>query len=672
MSVTFSVRCLRCGVLAPEVGDCGHIGAPTLATKSKRNALRPFGLIYAACAAVGLLSEELEAMRAFLEAHHGHRVSLLSEGDLDESEGIDEDGSIEGKRASPHQRGRFVDAFHLIECPQCGESHRSGEWVRVRPFPERVLSPEDARTFLSGADQIDEHVSRAGPPFDFFDDLVAFVVRHKGHDLRIALEVGARAKGIGPGPATVAQVSPPRFRVDADDEGRLGAPRDESLWEALRGLRHMDVDVRRRSITRLLASPEPSLFGHVASMLKDPDAEVRSTAAALLGSLDDARRLAPIGRALLDHDPRVRESAIGALSRAGLDPTAAAAAALAPRPEAPDRYGLTGSVEQDLFSGNVKTRAAAIHALSSTADEVSLSWIAKALADPDASVRTAAVDTLGTLLARTLAAIPGLLAAFDDYSRHVVSAALRAASSPRGDALVGRIEELIGESRVYPHEYLAALEAIGTARAQRALARLLEHPVDAAAAAYALSKTTPVHVLPELAAALSHADGDIAVNAAGALASLPIDLVLETLTEAFHQRPNLRHPILGFLESQRVEALRPLFLEGLRDPDSRVRLRAAMWLARLGDDESRAALIGAARGGDGSASAGAFEFLLAAGEPGTEMGLEKAFADALDSDLMAGSFIYSGNKRLEAAARRHSFWQPKKYPKVKWGSGRPK
>jgi len=52
--------------------------------------------------------------------------------------------------------------------------------------------------------------------------------------------------------------------------------------------------------------------------------------------------------------------------------------------------------------------------------------------------------------------------------------------------------------------------------------------------------------------------------------------------------------------------------------------------------------------------------------------LEKAFPDALDSDLMAGSFIHCGNKRLAAAARRHSDWQPKTFPRIKWGSGRTK
>jgi len=617
VGVTYSLECLNCGVTAPEVGDFGHIGAPTLGTTAKRNALRPFGQIYAALEAVGLLTEELESTKAFLGAHKGHRVKLLGDGEAegdDEDEGdFEGDAGGEGGRQFRWRKGKFVEAFHVIECAKCGESLRSPDSLRLRPFSRKTLTAEDAKSFLAGAGGVDDHVYRVGPPFGSLDNLLLFVAKHRAHGPAVALDEGQRAKAVGLAARGKAPADPAPAWTDAADEKRLSPPRGERLWEALRGLRHKDVRVRRSSIARLCEARDPGLFGHVASTLQDPDAQVRATAAAALADIPDARRLAPLGRALLDHDGRVRESARKALVGVGLDLQAAMEAAVAPTPAPPARADVTGVTEVDLFSGNVKTRAAAADALALNGDDDSLTWLSKALADPTSEVRASAVAAMGALLKKSPAATPWLMAAFEDYSDSVIRAALKTAGTNTADSLVERIDALVREGRVYETECIEALEAIGTLSAQRALARLMDHetPHVAERAASSLIMMKPVHVLAELTAAISHKNRNVAALASSALAKLPLNLVLERLIEAFREKPHLRHEILSSLESRNGKELHRLFLAGLRDPSKPVRLRAAMWLAKQSDERSRTALVAAARRGDGTVSAGAFEVLLA-------------------------------------------------------------
>ncbi len=681
MGVTYSLECAKCGIEALEIGDFGHIGAPSLEQKARRRGLRPFGLIHAACAAVGLLSEELEATAAFLEAHRGHPVRLLGDGVAEGDDGEvdsdeDEDEGAGEPRTFRWKKGKFVDSFHVVHCAKCDKTARSTGSTPLRPFTRRTLTAEDVKTFLAGSENIDEHIYRAGSPFEFLDDVWAFVAKHKDHSLAVWLDEGERAQRVSASlrvkaPAVKTVPSPDPAWTEEDDEKRLTAPRDESLWDALRGLRHMRVEVRRRAIARLRGAGDPGVFAHAVSALMDPDAEVRAIATAILGTTDDPRRLAPLGRASLDHNRKVRSAAAHAMAVAGLSTDAAHRAALAPTPEAPTKPQPTGSIEKDLFSPIAETRATAVGVLASKVNEKSLTWLSKALADPTSTVRRSAATALGRHLEKNSSAVPWLLIALDDYSRWVATDAVKAAGTPNGDALVERIEAMVDDERVFDGDCVDSLVGIKTEKAQRAIARLLNHPKGhlRGQAAYALTKLRPVHVIPELTVALSHVDPDVASLASSALAKLPFDLVLPTLIEAFKQRPNPRFAILSALESRNEKVLHRLFRAGLRDRSMPARMCAARWLARRDDEPSKAALIAAARRGDGTVAAVIWEFLLARGEPGTEAGLEKAFRDAPEPDLMAAAFIYSGNKKLAAAARRHSDWRPKKFPKIRWGGG---
>jgi HEAT repeat protein len=240
---------------------------------------------------------------------------------------------------------------------------------------------------------------------------------------------------------------------------------------------------------------------------------------------------------------------------------------------------------------------------------------------------------------------------------------------------VSRLETLLrSEKELIREECIDALTAIGSEAAQRALLRLTDHENEyiRRKAAASLTRMKPVHLVPELTAAMSHADERVAALASSALATLPLNLVLPILVDAFRHQPKMRPEILAALEPRNDKSLNRLFLAGLRDRSKHARMHAARWFARRGDDDSDAALIAAARRGDGAVASVVWRFLLAAGETGTEAGLEKALAEVDGSDLMAASFIHSGNRTLAGAARRPSSWQPKTFPRIKWGSGRGK
>jgi len=80
MGLTVNTYCKRCRVAAPEIGDYGFIGSPTLGPRP-RGGLTPFGEIYAGLAALRLVTPELDAFKAFLDAHRRHRIVQASDDD---------------------------------------------------------------------------------------------------------------------------------------------------------------------------------------------------------------------------------------------------------------------------------------------------------------------------------------------------------------------------------------------------------------------------------------------------------------------------------------------------------------------------------------------------------------------------------------------------------------
>ena len=87
MGITFSAACVKCGVEAPAIGDCGHVGIPSADVRKRRGDAQTFAYIHDGLAAIGLLSEEIEALHAFLVEHTGHPIRQYADSaemDVDE------------------------------------------------------------------------------------------------------------------------------------------------------------------------------------------------------------------------------------------------------------------------------------------------------------------------------------------------------------------------------------------------------------------------------------------------------------------------------------------------------------------------------------------------------------------------------------------------------------
>ena len=88
------------------------------------------------------------------------------------------------------------------------------------------------------------------------------------------------------------------------------------LWLTLRQLRNGTLATRKKAAKQLWRDADPRALDALAwTALNDPEKEIRQIAASALGRLNDARRLDPLLKALLDKDSDVVSSAILALRR---------------------------------------------------------------------------------------------------------------------------------------------------------------------------------------------------------------------------------------------------------------------------------------------------------------------------------------------------------------------
>jgi hypothetical protein len=229
MGVTYEVTCLDCGEEGPEVGDLGYIGYPSLSEEEGGRFLPNFGFIYRGLVMLGMRTQAIEGLRAFLMEHRDHQMDISCEGesmfgedgdeeelgdengeddedeedderdeedeggedegddeDDEEAEGKDEDDDAE-RQARADPKG-FVASHFEASCSRCGASVRS-EWEdRVIPFEARVLEKREVREALRRVTG-EESFERASEPFgpDDFQRICGFLHKHAGHGPRIAL-----------------------------------------------------------------------------------------------------------------------------------------------------------------------------------------------------------------------------------------------------------------------------------------------------------------------------------------------------------------------------------------------------------------------------------------------------------------------------------------------------
>src|SRR5687768_9503332 len=123
MSVGAAVRCLDCGASAPDPGDCGHVGLPSLDEADLAGDFVAFERIYRGYAALGLRLLALDAIRSWLIAHAPHRVELAYEGEPVRPARRPASGSFRAQ--GPPRPEDYTRAFIELSCETCGGTART-------------------------------------------------------------------------------------------------------------------------------------------------------------------------------------------------------------------------------------------------------------------------------------------------------------------------------------------------------------------------------------------------------------------------------------------------------------------------------------------------------------------------------------------------------------------
>jgi len=277
---------------------------------------------------------------------------------------------------------------------------------------------------------------------------------------------------------------------------------------------------------------EAELYQLAATLIKDSDPRRRAEAAAQLADFPDKRCVAALVAALGDADPRVRATAADSLSgvfRAATRPVG-------------EEYALK-PLAIALKDSNARMRAKAAEALGYSDDHRAIDPLMDALRDPELIVRISAARGLGAL--GDVSAIVALREAAKDDNPAVRKAA--------DDALT---------------------------RIQRETQRLVSEDV-----------TEPVAgdfdrgAYTRFSADLHHPDVTVQCHAVGGLGEMRDPRVVGPLVEYIRERDHMWRSmaITALGELGYAEAVKPLMLWAVRDPDAEIREVAVRALAEIGD-----------------------------------------------------------------------------------------
>ena len=239
MGVTFGVVCEKCGVEGPEVGDFGYIGAPSLERRKRRGGLQTFGFIYEGLEAIGVVTEEIEAFKTFLDEHRGHPIALYGDGEAER----DTAGDAAPARTKPFGfTRRFRPIFHELHCETCHETRRSSESTALRPFEPFAVSVDRSSFLRTGRQNRGQPVQVRRLP-----------VRRRRGPRRVPSQAPApsprRAAGRGKNRAAAERRGAPGARDRAVDAARVaaGGERARARSGGRRGSPGVDVAAAARS-----------------------------------------------------------------------------------------------------------------------------------------------------------------------------------------------------------------------------------------------------------------------------------------------------------------------------------------------------------------------------------------------------------------------------------------
>jgi HEAT repeat protein len=302
----------------------------------------------------------------------------------------------------------------------------------------------------------------------------------------------------------------------------IGAEAKTALPQLVPLLKDSDANVRSSAAYALgsMGAEAKTALPQLVPLLKDSDANVRSNAASALGSIGaEAKTALPqLVPLLKDSDANVRSSAASALGRIGAEAKTAL----------PQLVPL-------LKDSDANVRSSAAYALGSMGAEAktALPQLVPLLKDSDANVRSSAAYALGSIGAEAKTALPQLVPLLKDSDANVRSSAASALGRIGAEAKTAlpQLVPLLKDSDANVRSSAAsALGRIG-AEAKTALPQLVPLLKDSDAnvrssAASALGRigAEAKTALPQLVPLLKDSDANVRSNAASALVSIALSL----------------------------------------------------------------------------------------------------------------------------------------------------
>lgn len=185
------ITCTECGeVEAPELGDMGMMGFPSLSTEERKNRRIPqnFGYLYEGFEAIGLYTESIDAFLRFLHDHAGHQLFITEEDESPYEKFEDKEWYQEAREETfgplrPDDDLQYQSARFVAECSKCGESCESHSTDMARVAKSQQLPPGNIEAFYLRVHQRLNTDFDASHPFGPTDlhELGEFLKKHKDH-----------------------------------------------------------------------------------------------------------------------------------------------------------------------------------------------------------------------------------------------------------------------------------------------------------------------------------------------------------------------------------------------------------------------------------------------------------------------------------------------------------
>jgi HEAT repeat protein len=451
----------------------------------------------------------------------------------------------------------------------------------------------------------------------------------------------------------------------------------------LTALKDKDPSMRRGAARALLEFPEPGVFAALEATLHDPDTEVRQTALLGLTAKANPRREEIVRATLHDPNPAVRSTALQAVSWIREARMADAVIAALSDPDQGVKLSAAVCLRQADFQDPRATEPLirllkdpnlyrdSVQALGASHDpRAADALIALASGTGRWDDRVLAIENLGP--SSEPRATEVLVTALQGSDMGLQVAAAEQLGKLRDPRAVAPLAAAVKDPRI-GNEAITALGMIGPPAA-KTLIGLLDDPRIRYAVITAMINTKDPSVVPPLIALLMtpypgkpQPYGGVADYRADTAPVRPgtYSAIIDTLGKTGDERaisPLIEYMKNGPIARDRVpQALFDLgppsigpLIPLLQDPNEKTRQLAAKALDDLAwaqekDSRPRDALMAALSTRDTAVIAGAYQFYVGLGAPGSEDALVAAL-DRFGDEQMAEYFLNCGNVALEDAA----------------------